>query len=216
MVALRCDEHLGLMLQPPERLAVNDPVTVSLIGRAERVVLLGPAPTRGVDAARGGNGALAVGNIVGTNLVNLLLILGLSAALVPIALSDRGLGIDALVSPVGVHKGNPQGASYLYVNGRFVRDAVLRKVHAGGDQDRMRLGFPQRKLRGTHLGKPPVRAATRSGTTPGNSIGHSGSHFVSARRSHMTSTIGRMNGLRSEPPTKAPTRRAAAPGPHAP
>jgi DNA mismatch repair protein MutL len=47
-------------------------------------------------------------------------------ALVPLAFADRGLDVDALVSPVGVHKGNPQGATYLYVNGRYVRDAVLR------------------------------------------------------------------------------------------
>ena len=34
---------------------------------------------------------------------------------------------------------------------------------------------------------PPVRAATRSGTTPGNSAGHSGCQRVSALRSHITS-----------------------------
>jgi cation:H+ antiporter len=42
----------------------------------------------GIDAVRTGNTALAVGNIVGTNLVNLLLILGLTALLVPVVL-DR-------------------------------------------------------------------------------------------------------------------------------
>lgn len=42
----------------------------------------------GIDAARTDNAGLAVGNILGTNLVNLLLILGLSAALVPVLL-DR-------------------------------------------------------------------------------------------------------------------------------
>ncbi|MDF1486898.1 calcium/sodium antiporter [Tessaracoccus caeni] len=40
----------------------------------------------GVDAARMGAGPLAVGNIAGTNVVNLLLILGLSAAIAPIAI----------------------------------------------------------------------------------------------------------------------------------
>jgi DNA mismatch repair protein MutL len=46
--------------------------------------------------------------------------------LVPIAFTDRGIEVQALVSPVGVHKGNPQGSTYLYVNGRYVKDAVLR------------------------------------------------------------------------------------------
>lgn len=43
----------------------------------------------GVVAAVEGSGALAVGNIAGTNVVNLLLILGLSALLVPLALQMR-------------------------------------------------------------------------------------------------------------------------------
>jgi hypothetical protein len=53
MVALRRDEHLGLVLQPTERLAVDDSVTVALVRRAEWIVLLRPAPARGIDAARG-------------------------------------------------------------------------------------------------------------------------------------------------------------------
>ena len=48
----------------------------------------------GIDAARSGSGPLAVGNIVGTNMVNLLLILGLSAAIVPLALRRRTIKID--------------------------------------------------------------------------------------------------------------------------
>lgn len=43
----------------------------------------------GIDAAQRGAGPLAVGNIAGTNLVNLLLILGLSAAMVPLAIGLR-------------------------------------------------------------------------------------------------------------------------------
>lgn len=42
----------------------------------------------GIDAARLGAGPLAVGNIAGTNVVNLLLILGLSAAIAPLAISS--------------------------------------------------------------------------------------------------------------------------------
>jgi cation:H+ antiporter len=61
------------------------------------VVSLGtsvPELAVGIDAAGRGNGGLAVGNIVGTNLVSLLLILGLSAALVPIALHRATLRYD--------------------------------------------------------------------------------------------------------------------------
>jgi cation:H+ antiporter len=55
------------------------------------VVSLGtsvPELAVGIDASVSGSPGLAVGNIVGANLVNILLILGLSAAMVPIAL-DR-------------------------------------------------------------------------------------------------------------------------------
>jgi cation:H+ antiporter len=48
----------------------------------------------GIDAARQGSPELAAGNIVGTNLVNLLLILGLSAAILPIAFERRTLRFD--------------------------------------------------------------------------------------------------------------------------
>jgi cation:H+ antiporter len=48
----------------------------------------------GVDAARNGSPALAIGNIVGTNLVNLLFILGLAALLLPIAFERRVLRFD--------------------------------------------------------------------------------------------------------------------------
>lgn len=61
------------------------------------VVSLGtsvPELAIGIDAARTGSSGLAVGNIVGTNLVNLLLILGLSALLLPIALDRATLRFD--------------------------------------------------------------------------------------------------------------------------
>lgn len=45
----------------------------------------------GVVAAQEGSGALAVGNIAGTNVVNLLLILGLSALILPLAMATRTL-----------------------------------------------------------------------------------------------------------------------------
>lgn len=48
----------------------------------------------GIDAAVSGNGAIAVGNIAGTNVVNILLILGLSAAVRPLALRPEALRLD--------------------------------------------------------------------------------------------------------------------------
>ena len=44
VVALRRDEHLGLVLEPPERLAVDDPVAVALQRRAQAAVVLGHPP----------------------------------------------------------------------------------------------------------------------------------------------------------------------------
>jgi cation:H+ antiporter len=48
----------------------------------------------GIDAALMGNGALAVGNIAGTNTVNVLLILGFSALLRPLALQRDTITLD--------------------------------------------------------------------------------------------------------------------------
>lgn len=48
----------------------------------------------GINAAQQGNAGLAVGNIVGTNLVNLLLILGVSALIRPITFAARTLRLD--------------------------------------------------------------------------------------------------------------------------
>jgi cation:H+ antiporter len=61
------------------------------------VVALGtslPELAIGIDAVRQGSPGLAVGNIVGTNLVNVLLILGLSALIRPLAFERRTLRFD--------------------------------------------------------------------------------------------------------------------------
>jgi cation:H+ antiporter len=61
------------------------------------VVALGtslPELAVGVDAVRQGSPGLAVGNIVGTNLVNVLFILGLSALILPIAFERRTVRFD--------------------------------------------------------------------------------------------------------------------------
>ena len=52
VVALRRDEHLGLVLEPPERLRVHDPVAVALERRSDRAVGLGLAPDRRVRRRR--------------------------------------------------------------------------------------------------------------------------------------------------------------------
>jgi DNA mismatch repair protein MutL len=49
-------------------------------------------------------------------------------ALVPVSFTRGGLEVEALLSPVGVHRASPQGSSWLYVNGRYVRDLVLRRA----------------------------------------------------------------------------------------
>lgn len=48
----------------------------------------------GIDAAAQGNGSLAVGNIAGTNTVNILLILGFSAAIRPLSIRLQTLRLD--------------------------------------------------------------------------------------------------------------------------
>lgn len=61
------------------------------------VVSLGtslPELAIGINAAGQGNAGLAVGNIVGTNLVNVLLILGLSALIRPVVFEPRTLRFD--------------------------------------------------------------------------------------------------------------------------
>ncbi len=61
------------------------------------VVSLGtsvPELAVGIDAAVTGSPGLAVGNIVGTNLVNVLLILGLSALLIPVVFQHQTLVFD--------------------------------------------------------------------------------------------------------------------------
>ena len=73
------------------RLAVR-PIIIGLT-----VVSVGtsvPELAIGIDAALNGSPNLAVGNIVGTNLINFLFILGLSALLIPIAIDRRTLKFD--------------------------------------------------------------------------------------------------------------------------
>src|SRR5262245_28285711 len=79
--ALRLAASLGI-----EPLMVG--LTVVAIGTSV------PELVVGITASRQGSGALAVGNITGTNMVNILLILGLSALLRPLPLHLRVLKLD--------------------------------------------------------------------------------------------------------------------------
>ena len=82
---VRCGSRLARRIGIP-------PIVVGLT-----VVSLGtsaPELAVGIDAIRSGAGSLAVGNIAGTNIVNLLLILGLSAVIRPISLGLQTLKLD--------------------------------------------------------------------------------------------------------------------------
>lgn len=77
------------------RLAATLGVPPVLVGLT--VVSIGtsaPELAIGVQSALAGEGGLAVGNIAGTNVVNLLLILGLSAAIRPLELHARTIRLD--------------------------------------------------------------------------------------------------------------------------
>lgn len=90
-----------LLVRSGSALAARLGISPLLIGLT--VVALGtstPELAIGIDAAIQGNGALAVGNIAGTNTVNILLILGLSAALRPLAIQMQTLRLELPVMVV--------------------------------------------------------------------------------------------------------------------
>jgi DNA mismatch repair protein MutL len=49
-------------------------------------------------------------------------------SLIPISFEVGSLSLTGLVSPVGVHRSTSQNNSYLYVNGRYVKDPALRRA----------------------------------------------------------------------------------------
>ncbi|PWR20925.1 calcium/sodium antiporter [Zavarzinia compransoris] len=84
-----------LIVRGGGRLAGRLGISPLIIGLT--VVALGtsaPELAVGIEAAVQGNGSLAVGNIAGTNIVNILLILGLSAMIEPLALRLQTLRFD--------------------------------------------------------------------------------------------------------------------------
>lgn len=84
-----------LLVRGGSALAARMGISPLLIGLT--IVALGtstPELAVGIEAATQGNGSLAVGNIAGTNTVNILLILGLSAALQPLAIHMQTLRLE--------------------------------------------------------------------------------------------------------------------------
>lgn len=84
-----------VMVKGGSRLAARLGISPIVVGLT--VVSIGtsmPELAVGVTAAGQGSGALAVGNIAGTNVVNLFLILGLSAAMVPLVLQLRTIRLE--------------------------------------------------------------------------------------------------------------------------
>jgi cation:H+ antiporter len=84
-----------LLVRGGAALASHLGVRPIVIGRT--VVALGtslPELAVGIDAVRQGSPGLAVGNIVGANLINILFVLGLSALIRPIAFERRTLRFD--------------------------------------------------------------------------------------------------------------------------
>lgn len=84
-----------LLLRAATRIALRLGVSPMVIGLT--VVAVGtslPELAVGVDAVRVGAGSLAIGNVVGTNTANILLILGLIALIRPLKLERRTLRYD--------------------------------------------------------------------------------------------------------------------------
>jgi cation:H+ antiporter len=84
-----------LVVREGSALAARLQISPLVVGMT--IVSLGtslPELAIGLNAAQQGSGGLAVGNIIGTNLVNILLILGLSALIRPVPLEQRTLRVD--------------------------------------------------------------------------------------------------------------------------
>jgi cation:H+ antiporter len=87
-----------LLLRGASRIAAMLGIKPILIGLT--VVAVGtsaPELAIGITALREGRGALAVGNIAGTNILNILFILGLSAAIRPLPLQLQSIRLDVPV-----------------------------------------------------------------------------------------------------------------------
>lgn len=119
----------------------------------------------GVNAALQGSGSLAAGNIAGTNTVNILLILGLSALLLPLTLRTQTLRLDlpAIVVAALMMLGmsldgrltRPEGA--LLVAGGIAYTVVVLRV-ARRESAAVRAAYAEEYLPGRHGGAGTARA----------------------------------------------------------
>lgn len=90
-----------LLLRGSSRIAAMLGVKPILIGMT--VVAIGtsaPELAIGITSALDGKGALAVGNIAGTNIFNILVVLGLTAAIRPLPLRSQSIKVDVPVMAV--------------------------------------------------------------------------------------------------------------------
>lgn len=95
-----------------------------------------------MDAALAGSSAMALGNVIGSNMANMLLILGAAAMLMPIAIEPYALKGDAMMLLGGSllfgwfswsgQIGRPQGAVLLVLLAVFLIRAYWRDSHNGG------------------------------------------------------------------------------------
>lgn len=119
----------------------------------------------GVDAAILGAGPLAIGNIAGTNIVNILLILGLSAAMIPLALGRQTIRLDL---PVMV--GSAVLLLLLALNGSLSRlDGLLLLAVAiiyTGVVIRIELRSRAERKAGAAVGPVPTSESTAAGDSP--------------------------------------------------
>lgn len=87
-----------LLLKGASRIAVLMGIRPIIIGLT--IVSVGtsvPELAVGISAAHEGHGSLAIGNIAGTNIINILFILGLSAAIKPLPIQKLSLKLDVPV-----------------------------------------------------------------------------------------------------------------------
>jgi len=62
------------------------------------------------------------------------------AALMPVQFESGELRVEGLVSPPGIHRSTAVGAMFLYINGRYVRDPVVRRAVLEAYRERLPRG----------------------------------------------------------------------------
>ena len=103
--------ELGHCLEAVQRIALIHPEVAFRVRHEERELLNAPVvDTRGQRAA----------DLLGAQ----------GKALIPVAFGGSGIQVEGHISPLGVHRSTRTGSSYLFVNGRFVRDPLVHRALA--------------------------------------------------------------------------------------